>query len=274
MHWQGGFLKWIINPRSGGLLLRGGTSCETETDMEIVRAHNLVKTYPAGDAVVEAVRGVSLVLEAGNFVAVMGPSGCGKSTLLHLCGAMDRPTSGELEIDGLMIGKLDEKKLTRLRRDRIGFVFQFFNLLPTLTVVENIGLPLMLAGVAASEAAHRAGELAQRVGLAHRLRHFPRQLSGGEMQRAAIARAIIHRPALVVADEPTGNLDSENGANILRLLADLNTELGVAILLATHDRGIAASARCIVHMVDGQILRTEAPPFSPILKKATPIAPF
>lgn len=221
--------------------------------MAVLIAEQLKKTYQGGEAPVAAVRGVSLTLASGEFVALMGPSGCGKSTLLHLCGAMERPTAGRLEIEGRDLSQLNDDQLTRLRRERLGFVFQFFNLLPTLTVTENIALPLQLAGADAREAEARAAQLAERVGLGHRLRHYPQQLSGGEMQRAAIARAILHQPALLIADEPTGNLDSENGARALALLDELNRELGVTILLATHSAEIAAAARRIVHMRDGLI---------------------
>jgi len=207
---------------------------------------------------VEALRGVSLELERGDFAAVMGPSGCGKSTLLHLCGAMDRPTSGSVEIEGKEVGGLSDEELTRLRRERIGFVFQFFNLLPTLTVTENIELPLLLAGREGGASRRRAHELAERVSLGHRLRHYPQQLSGGEMQRAAIARALVHQPAIVVADEPTGNLDSENGERVLDLLCGLNAELRVPVLLATHDAAVARRASRICRMRDGRVEIVEA----------------
>lgn len=221
--------------------------------MAVLIAEQVQKTYQGGEAPVAAVRGISLKLEAGEFVALMGPSGCGKSTLLHLCGAMERPTAGRLAIDGRDLSQLNDDQLTRLRRERLGFVFQFFNLLPTLTVLENIALPLQLAGVAARQAEARAQALAERVGLSQRLRHYPQQLSGGEMQRAAIARAILHQPALLIADEPTGNLDSENGARVLALLDELNRELGVTLLLATHSPEVAAAAQRIVQMRDGLI---------------------
>jgi putative ABC transport system ATP-binding protein len=226
-----------------------------ETAVAILIAEEVWKTYAGGQAPVEAVRGVSLKLAAGDFVAIMGPSGCGKSTLLHLCGAMDRPTAGRLLIEDSLLSDLDDDRLTQLRRNRIGFVFQFFNLLPTLTVAENISLPLLLAGCAANEADEQARALSDRVGLSHRLSHYPQQLSGGEMQRAAIARAIIHSPALLIADEPTGNLDSENGARVLQLLTELNRELALAILLATHSRETAGAASRIIQMRDGRFER-------------------
>jgi len=221
--------------------------------LSILIADGVRKTYGGGETPVEAVRGVSLELSAGDFVALMGPSGCGKSTLLHLCGAMDRPTAGRLLVENTELGKLNDEQLTRLRRERIGFVFQFFNLLPTLTVMENITLPVLLDGGDSVEAEKRAGQLAERVGLSHRLKHYPQQLSGGEMQRAAIARAVIHQPALLIADEPTGNLDSENGVRVLALLVELNREMGLTILLATHGAETAAVAKRVIRMRDGQI---------------------
>jgi putative ABC transport system ATP-binding protein len=223
----------------------------------VLQAENLHKTYLGLSAPVEALRGISLQLESGEFVAVMGPSGCGKSTLLHLCGAMDRPTLGSLLIEGQAIQDLSDDRLTRLRRTRIGFVFQFFNLLPTLNVLENVSLPLLLDGADGQQSDQQARRLLQRVGLADRLNHYPQQLSGGEMQRAAIARAVIHRPALLIADEPTGNLDSESGTNILALLAELNRETNVSILLATHSMEAASAADRIFHMKDGIVQRIQ-----------------
>jgi putative ABC transport system ATP-binding protein len=214
-------------------------------------ASDLRKTYVNGNAPVEALRGVDFTLESGEFVAVMGPSGCGKSTLLHLCGAMDRPTSGDLTIEGRSLSGLSDQELTRLRRERVGFVFQMFNLLPNLSVRENVALPLLLAGRSLGEAARRADIAAARVDLTHRLDAFPQQLSGGEMQRAAIARAVVHAPGLVIADEPTGNLDSTTGARVLELLRALHRD-GVTILLATHAAEIASAATRIVRMRDGR----------------------
>ena len=220
--------------------------------MPLLAASNLQKTYISGEARVTALAGVSFDVEAGDFVALMGPSGCGKSTLLHLCGAMDRLTSGSLKLNERDLSAMGDDELTRVRREQVGFVFQFFNLLPTLTVSDNIALPCLLAGVKDEEAARRAGALAERVGIAHRLSHYPQQISGGEMQRAAIARALVHKPTLLVADEPTGNLDSENGANVLSLIAELNRELGVTVLLATHAADIAAAANRVLRMKDGR----------------------
>jgi putative ABC transport system ATP-binding protein len=220
--------------------------------MPVLAADNLQKTYITGEARVTALAGVSFDVEAGDFVALMGPSGCGKSTLLHLCGAMDRLTSGSLKLDDRDLSTMGDDELTRVRREQVGFVFQFFNLLPTLTVSDNIALPCLLAGMKAEEAEQRVRALAERVGIAHRLTHYPQQISGGEMQRAAIARALVHRPALLVADEPTGNLDSENGANVLALIGELNRELGVTVVLATHAADVAAAATRIIMMKDGK----------------------
>lgn len=225
--------------------------------MAVLVVESVRKVYTGGESPVEAVRGVDLRLEPGDFVALMGPSGCGKSTLLHLCGAMDRPSGGRIEIDGRSLASLDDDSLTRLRRERVGFVFQFFNLLPTLTVEENVALPLELAGRPSAEASRRARAVVERVGLAHRLAHFPQQLSGGELQRAAIARALAHAPALLIADEPTGSLDSENGARVLALLSELNRETGVTMLLATHAEETAAAASRVVHMRDGLVERVD-----------------
>jgi ABC-type lipoprotein export system ATPase subunit len=215
------------------------------------------KTYAGTGEPVVALRRVSLTLAAGEFVAVMGPSGCGKSTLLHVCGAMDRPTSGSVRIGERDLATLDDASLTRLRRETIGFVFQFFNLLPMLTVRENIALPQLLGGANPAKTLAEATAMATRVGLAHRVDHRPAQLSGGEMQRAAIARALVHRPTLLIADEPTGNLDSANGAHVLDLLVELHRETGVSILLATHAEEVAALADRVVRMKDGRIEREE-----------------
>jgi putative ABC transport system ATP-binding protein len=220
--------------------------------MPLLTASNLTKIYVTGEARVTALAGVSFDVEAGDFVALMGPSGCGKSTLLHLCGAMDRLTSGTLRLSGRDLSAMGDDELTRVRREQVGFVFQFFNLLPTLTVIDNIALPCLLAGMKDHDAERRARALAERVGIAHRLTHYPQQISGGEMQRAAIARALIHQPSLLVADEPTGNLDSENGANVLALISELNKELNVTVLLATHAADVAGAAKRVLRMKDGK----------------------
>ena len=227
--------------------------------MPALHARDLRKVYGGGDTGVDAVRGVSLDLTAGECVAIVGPSGCGKSTLLHLCGGMDRPTAGVVVVDGVDLATLDDDALTAVRRERIGFVFQFFNLLPSLTLSENIALPLLLAGVPAAESAARARASARRVSIAHRLGHYPGQVSGGELQRAAVARAVIHRPTLLIADEPTGNLDTDNGRRVLDTLQTLNRETDVAVLLATHDLTVADRADRVVAMRDGRVVDAAMP---------------
>ncbi len=220
--------------------------------MSVLVAEGLQKTYRSGESNVTALAGVSFSVDRGDFVALMGPSGCGKSTLLHVCGAMDRASAGRILLNGQNLAALGDDELTRVRREQVGFVFQFFNLLPTLTIADNIALPCLLAGMKGDDADARAQALAERVGIAHRLSHFPQQVSGGEMQRAAIARALVHQPALLVADEPTGNLDSENGAKVLALLSELNREMGVTVLLATHAADVAAAASRVLRMRDGK----------------------
>jgi putative ABC transport system ATP-binding protein len=219
----------------------------------ILEAQDLRRVYSDGETSVEALRNVNLQLDRGDFVAIVGPSGCGKSSLLHLCGAMDRPSSGTIMFEDEALERLDDDQLTRLRRERIGFVFQFFNLLPTLTVAENVALPLLLAGTRSQQAEAAADKWITRFGLGARRGHYPQQLSGGERQRAAIARAVVHRPALLIADEPTGNLDSANGAGVLELLRDLNNEIRTTVLLATHSPEIAAGAKRVIHMKDGML---------------------
>lgn len=221
--------------------------------MAILVVDSVEKIYDGGLRPVAALQGVSFEAAAGDFIALMGPSGCGKSTLLHLIGGMDFPSRGVVLLDGVALNELGDEALARVRRTKIGFVFQFFNLLPTLTVAENVALPLLLDGASENKGRDRANALLDRVGLAARAAHFPAQLSGGEMQRAAVARAIIAEPKLVLADEPTGNLDTENGTQVIRLLADLNRELGVTVLLATHsDQGAGYASRTI-RMRDGLI---------------------
>ena len=202
-----------------------------------------------------AVRGVSFDLDTGDFIALMGPSGCGKSTLLHLIGGMDRPTRGSVSLGGIALDSLGEEDLSKLRRKKIGFVFQFFNLLPTLTVAENVALPLLLDGTRGREAEKRARLRLEQVGLDARASHFPAELSGGEMQRAAVARAIIAGPELLLADEPTGNLDTENGEHVMTLLAELNRDLGITIILATHSDEAARFATRTIRMRDGLVDR-------------------
>jgi ABC-type lipoprotein export system ATPase subunit len=221
----------------------------------IVRLENVVKEYRADGLPVRALDGVSLDVEAGSFVALVGRSGCGKTTLLNLAGAMDSPTSGEVLIDGNSTVKLDDAGLTQLRRDKVGFIFQSFQLLPTLSVVENVELPLLLAGKSNARAA--ALERLAWVEMAQLATRLPHQLSGGQMQRVAIARALVHAPRLLLADEPTGNLDTTTGNLILDLLRRIASEQNTATIMATHSVEAAAAADAIVRMRDGRIVEIE-----------------
>ena len=233
---------------------------ERETGLALLVVDQVEKIYAGGRGGVAALRGVSFAVEAGEFIALMGPSGCGKSSLLHIVGGMDRASGGRVTLADVSFTSLGEEELARLRRRRIGFVFQFFNLLPTLTVAENVALPLMLDGASEREIAERVRALLTRVGLNDRADHYPAELSGGEMQRCAVARAVITRPQLLLADEPTGNLDSENGHQVMRLLAELNRETGVTIILATHASESAEYARRIIRMRDGLIESDDGKP--------------
>src|SRR5947209_3904393 len=218
--------------------------------MELV---DVTKTYQQGSRTVNAVRGVSLTVTAGEFVSIMGPSGSGKSPLMHLLGALDTPTSGEVFFQGRSLQTLSDRELSLLRRTRIGFIFQFFNLLPTLTAVENVALPLMLAGQRRARALEPAFAGLERVGLTERASHFPEELSGGEMQRVAIARALVIDPEAVICDEPTGNLDSATSKEILELLRSLPEPGKRAVVMVTHDAEAAAYGDRIVHIRDGKI---------------------
>jgi putative ABC transport system ATP-binding protein len=217
----------------------------------VIAAAGLVRRYGAGDTAVEALRGVSLEVARGELVAVMGPSGSGKSTLMHILAGLDRPTSGTVEIDGNEITTLGDNELTRLRRRHIGFVFQFFNLLPMLTAEENVVLPLSIAG----EKPDRGwlDELLEKTGLADRRKHRPSELSGGQQQRVAIARALVSRPTIVFADEPTGNLDSKTSGEILELVRDSVESLGQTTVMVTHEPRAAAIADRILYLDDGLI---------------------
>jgi putative ABC transport system ATP-binding protein len=219
-----------------------------------VEARGLVKVYGEGPNAVRALRGCDLTLQRGELVAIMGPSGSGKSTLLHLVGALEPATAGEIAIGGVEYGGLGDKGLTALRREHIGFVFQFFNLLPSLTAVENAHLPALIAGRREQALRDRARMLIERVGLGDRADHLPSELSGGEQQRVSIARALLLAPELVLADEPTGNLDTRAGAEILKLLREVNRADGETILMVTHDPGAAAAADRVVFLRDGLIV--------------------
>ena len=218
----------------------------------LVLLDDVERDYTMAGEAVHAVRGVSLAIAAGEYVAVVGPSGCGKSTLLNLVGAVDRPTRGRVVIDGRDVGRLPDREATRFRLLNVGFVFQRFYLLPTLTALENVELPMAEAGVARAARRERAHELLSYVGLAARERHRPSQLSGGEQQRVAIARALANRPSLLLADEPTGELDARTGAEVIALFERLNGE-GMTIVVVTHDQELASAARRVVRMRDGRI---------------------
>lgn len=222
--------------------------------MSLIQAQNLTKVYGTGDTAVVALDHVSLSVEAGECVAVMGPSGCGKSTLLHLLGGLDRPSEGTVSIDGQAIADMSDNGVTQLRRRKIGFVFQFFNLIPILSSVENAALPLLLDGGNATQAKEKATEWLGKVGLGHRLASRPDQLSAGQQQRVAIARALITDPVLVLADEPTGNLDTKSSDEIAALLKQVSTDWGRAVLMVTHDPRIATYADRIVILKDGKIV--------------------
>jgi len=208
----------------------------------------------AGKRQVTALDDVSLTIPRGEMVSIIGPSGSGKSTLLNLLGGLDRPTSGEVRVDGEALGGLTDDGLTRVRRDKIGFIFQFFNLLPTLTCLENVGLPLHLRGWSRSKVRERATELLNLVRLGHRMEHLPEELSGGERQRVAIARALSIYPPIVLADEPTGNLDTHTGQDILNLIRELHASLGSTIVIVTHDMHVAESCGRTIALRDGQIV--------------------
>jgi putative ABC transport system ATP-binding protein len=223
----------------------------------VLLARNLSKDYPMNGAAVHALRGVSLEVHSGEYVAVAGPSGSGKSTLLQLFGGIDTPSSGSVEILGTRLESLSDGELTRLRLTRLGFIFQRFHLLPVLTARENVELPMAEAGVPRRQRQERALELLTYVGLEHRVGHRATQLSGGEMQRVAIARALANRPVLLLADEPTGELDATTGEEILRLFGRINAD-GTTLIVVTHDERLAAQAGRVIHMLDGRI-QTEAP---------------
>lgn len=221
--------------------------------MSLVEARDLARDYRFGADDVHALRGVTFDIEEGDYVAIVGPSGCGKSTLLNLLGAIDRPTRGSVKIRGQAVGDLRDREATLFRLRNIGFVFQRFYLMPTLTARENVELPMAEAGLKSAERAARARELLAYVGLSHRERHRPTELSGGEQQRVAIARSLASRPAILLADEPTGELDAKTGAEIIELFGQLNRD-GTTIIVVTHDEELASAARRRIHMRDGRIV--------------------
>ena len=220
--------------------------------MSIVELTDIWKTYKMGQVDVHALRGISLSIEQGEMVAIMGPSGSGKSTMLNLLGCLDRPTLGRYLLAGRDVSELDDDELSEVRAGRLGFIFQSYNLIPQLNVIENIEVPLYYQGLSETESFERAAELAAEVGLGDRANHLPTELSGGQQQRVAIARALANRPAIVLADEPTGNLDSHTGAEILELLSSLNKE-GVTLVLVTHDPAVGAICHRVIDMMDGHL---------------------
>jgi putative ABC transport system ATP-binding protein len=221
----------------------------------MLRCSSLTKTYRSGERRLTVLNDITFTIESGGFAAIVGPSGSGKTTLLGLLAGLDRPTAGTVHLDGAELGALDEDALARLRGEKIGFVFQAFQLIPTLTARENVQVPLELRG---EEAAGRASELLARVGLADRQDHYPAQLSGGEQQRVALARAFSIRPKVLFADEPTGNLDARTGAGIIDLMVELNRDFGTTLVLVTHDHDLAARARRTIRLADGRVVADTA----------------
>jgi putative ABC transport system ATP-binding protein len=219
--------------------------------VSLLRCASLTKTYSSGGRELTVLSNITFELEAGAFVAILGPSGSGKSTLLGLLAGLDRPSAGDVHLDGVALGELSEDGRARVRGEKVGFVFQSFHLIPTLTAMENVQVPLELRGLAARD---RARELLERVGLGKRGHHFPAQLSGGEQQRVAVARAFSHAPRIVFADEPTGNLDAATGATVIDLMAEMNRALATTLVLVTHDPELAARARRVIRLADGAVV--------------------
>jgi len=220
----------------------------------VVDAREITKIYRMGDVKVHALRGLSIQIAQGEILGIMGPSGSGKSTLMNILGCLDRPTSGEYYLEGESVAKMDDDQLADIRNRKVGFVFQTFNLLPRTTALENVELPLRYA-TNGSNRRQRAKEALEAVGLGDRLHHRPNELSGGQQQRVAIARALVNNPAIVMADEPTGNLDTKSGDEVMKLLLDLNKERGATLIIVSHDPEIAGQTQRIVHILDGRIER-------------------
>ncbi len=220
----------------------------------MIEAVELKRFYRMGTVLVKALNGINLRIEDGEFLSVMGPSGSGKSTLLNILGALDKPTSGSVYFDGIDLARVDESVLYQLRRKKVGFVFQSFNLIPTLSAIENVLIPLVPTKTPRLEGYKRAKELLETVGLGGRILHKPSEMSGGEQQRVAMARALINNPTLILADEPTGNVDSKTGKEIIRLLQDLNQNMGTTLVIVTHDPEISGATRRIIRLKDGKIV--------------------
>ncbi len=240
-------LSAAVHPQAGGLNGRP----------PVIRTRGLTKDLPLGKTVVHALRGVDLEIMRGEMVGIVGPSGSGKSTLLGLIGGLDRPTAGTIEIDGIDISRMSEDRLTEIRNEKIGFIFQFFNLIPTLTALENVALPIQFARKQRVNPEKRARELLRILGLGDRLHHRPAELSGGQQQRVAIARALANNPPLLLADEPTGNLDQESGAMVLQALNEIRDQVGTTVVIVTHDIQLASRAERVLHLVDGRIVSVE-----------------
>lgn len=223
----------------------------------VMELHDITKIYQMGEVEVHAVRGISLEVEKGEILAIMGPSGSGKSTLMNIIGCLDQPTGGTYLLEGEDVGHLHDDELAAIRNLRIGFVFQTFNLLGRTSALQNVSLPLIYAGVSRTERQKLAQEALEAVGLGHRLDHLPTELSGGQQQRVAIARALVNNPSIILADEPTGNLDSESGADVMAVLQGLNEKRGITVIVVTHDPVIAQHTERILHLYDGQITHNE-----------------
>jgi len=223
----------------------------------LVELQNISKIYKMEDVKVSALKNINLKFDRGETLSLMGPSGCGKSTLLHIIGCLDRPSEGKLFIDGKDTSMLDDNELAKIRGDKIGFVFQFFYLIPTLSALRNVMLPMSFSSKSKNQKERRANELLKMVGMEKRVNHLPSQLSGGERQRVAIARAMVNRPEIILADEPTGNLDSKSGDDILEILLKLNREENVTLITVTHDKNIASHSKRIIYIKDGEIIKGE-----------------
>ena len=221
--------------------------------MDIIKTENIVKDYILGKIKVRALNGIDLQIQKGEFVAIMGPSGSGKSTLMHILGCLDSPTDGTYYLDDVLVSKMPKASLAAVRNRKIGFVFQSFNLLPHLNILKNVELPLMYGGMSKRKRTAKAKEVLQNVGLGDRLKHKPGELSGGQRQRVAIARAIVNDPSILLADEPTGNLDSQSGGDILEIFKDLHSQ-GNTVIMVTHDQAIASRAQRIIKIIDGKIV--------------------
>jgi putative ABC transport system ATP-binding protein len=227
------------------------------SDGALIEVRDIIKIYQMGDVQVHALRGVSLQVGKGELLSIMGPSGSGKSTMMNVVGCLDQPTSGEYYLGGVEVGALSDDSLAEIRNKKIGFVFQTFNLLPRTTALQNVELPLIYRGLGGRERRQQATEALEKVGLGDRIHHRPNELSGGQQQRVAIARALVSQPDIILADEPTGNLDSRSGAEITAIFRQLNREMGITVIFVTHDADIAAHTRRIVRLHDGKVVADE-----------------